>query len=241
MKKTLKRILLVACIVLILLAGILFLNNLPILLMNPAETGQILNTNIYAVKDAFVTVYFIKTESGYILFDAGVYPNKLEETLKKIKIDANDVKWVFLTHSDGDHVAALPLFPNAKIYMCDDELLLLNGTTKRNVFGGNQMPAGIDIDEIILLSDGQKISLNGIDLECIKAPGHTIGSMMYLVGGKYLFTGDAFKIKNGNKSVHLFSMDKELAKKTIEQLRETIDSSLIVLTSHYGLHNNGVN
>jgi len=59
--------------------------------------------------------------------------------------------------------------------------------------------------------------------------------MVYLVNGQYLITGDAFFIKDGNIDVHLASKDKELAKKTIEHLKETIKNSSIVLTSHFGM------
>jgi len=235
MKKIVKRTLLIIGIIFILLAGILFFSNLPVLLMNPVETGQIPNTDIFAAKDTIVTVYFIKTNGGYILFDAGVNPIKLEEAIKEIGIDANEVKFIFLTHSDGDHVAALPLFVNASIYMSEDELPLINGTVKRNAFGGNIMPSGIDIDKITLLQNHQKLSFNETTIECIKTPGHTIGSMSYLVDGKYLITGDAVKIKNGNMSIHPFTMDAKLAKETIEQLKEIIKSGLIVLPSHYGI------
>ena len=204
--------------------------------MNPTETGQISGTNIYAVKNVRGTVYFITTDNGYIMIDAGSDTKKIETSIKGAGIDANDVKWIFLTHSDYDHVASLPLFSNAEIYMSEDELPLINGTIKRSAVGRNKMPSGIDIDKIILLSNHQELSLGGIKVKCIKAPGHTNGSMLYLVDGKYLFTGDAFKIDNETIGVHPFSMDKILGKKTIEEMKEVINTSSIVLTSHYGYY-----
>ncbi|MCL2155862.1 MAG: MBL fold metallo-hydrolase [Leptospirales bacterium] len=202
--------------------------------MKPTETGQIPGTNIYAVKDSINTVFFIKTDSGYIMIDAGSDPKELEISLKETGIDSNDVKWFFLTHSDFDHVAALTLFPNAKIHMNKDELPLINGTMKRNLFKKNTMPPGINIDKITLLANGQKLSCDETKIECISAPGHTPGSMVYLIDNKYLFTGDAFKISNGNIGVHPFTMDAELAKKTIEQLSVETRHDLSLLTAHYG-------
>ena len=202
--------------------------------MPSVKTGQISNTNVYTL-DAMSAVYLIKTDSGYIMIDAGLSLKKLQASLKEVMIDPKDVKWILLTHSDGDHVSGLTLFQNAGIYMNEDELQLLKGTTKRNVFGGTVMPPGIDVDKINLLSDGQELLFNGVSIQCIKAPGHTTGSMVYRVDGKYLFTGDVLKIKDGNISVHPYSMDKELSKKTIEQLKGIIETSSIVITSHYGL------
>jgi glyoxylase-like metal-dependent hydrolase (beta-lactamase superfamily II) len=120
--------------------------------------------------------------------------------------------------------------------MSKDELPLLNGTMKRTIFGGNNVPLGVNIDKITPLSNGQELLFNGIKIEGILAQGHTNGSMLYLVDGKYLFTGDAFKIKNGKLNVHPYTSDAKLSEKTIEQLKETINNSVIVLTSHYGIH-----
>ena len=204
--------------------------------MLPTETGNVLNTNIYAIKNSKGAVFLLKTDnSSYIMFDSGSNYKNLETSLKNAEIDPNDVKWIFLTHSDSDHSAGLPLFPNAKIHISEDELQLINGKTKRSIFGGNHLPSGIDIDTLILLSDEQKMLLDGTEVECIKAPGHTNGSMVYLVAGQYLFTGDAFGIKKGKIIVHPFTMDKQLAEKTIERLKNQIDNCSIVLTYHYGI------
>ena len=206
--------------------------------MKPVKTGQIPNTNIYAIKDFIVNVYLIKTDTGYIMIDAGLNAQKIKNSIEEAGINISDVKWIFLTHSDGDHTAALALFPNAVIHMSKNEFPLINGTMKRTFWRGNSLPSGVNIDKIVPLSNGQVLSFDGIKVECILAQGHTIGSMMYLVDATYLFTGDVFKIKNGKTLVHPFTMDVNLSKKTIEKLRETVKKSHLVLTSHYGIHNN---
>ena len=240
MKKIGKRVLFVilAIIILLIIPGLYYYY--PMIMMPPVKTDQVPDTNVYTV-DAMSAVYLIKADSEYIMIDAGLSSDKLLKSIKEVRIDPNDVKWVFLTHSDGDHINVLTLFQNAEIYMNEDEFPLINGTAKRMVFGGNKMPSGIDIDKINLLFDGQELIFNGIKIQCIKAPGHTIGSMVYLIEGKYLFTGDVLKIKDGNKTVHPYNMDKELSKKTIEQLNGTINNCSIILTSHYGLYFNNVN
>jgi len=225
-------------ILLLLGAGLYYAS--PLSKMNPAKTGQIPGTDIYAVRNAIVTVYLLKTDSGYILVDAGVDKNRLKASLDGLGVNIDDVKWILLTHSDSDHTAALNLFPDAAIHMGKDELSLLNGTVKRNIFGGNKMPSGIDIGKITLLSDGQELLFGGRKVKCISAPGHTNGSMLYLVDNCYLFTGDALMIKDGNIGVQPFSMDSELNRKTIDRLRDTIENSSFVFTSHYGfMKNNG--
>ena len=172
------------------------------------------------------------------MIDAGLNMKNIENSLKEENINTNDVKWIFLTHSDGDHVAGLSLFPNATIYMSKEELSLINGTMKRTFLGGNTMPSGVDINKIITLSNGQELLFGGIKVKCILAPGHTIGSMLYLIDDRYLFTGDAFKVKDKNISVHPYTMDKKLSKETIEKLRGTITDSQMVITAHYGHYGN---
>jgi glyoxylase-like metal-dependent hydrolase (beta-lactamase superfamily II) len=235
-KKTFKRILLTIAVIFALLIAVGLYSCAPMLAMKPTPTGQILNTNIYAVKNSMATVHFIKTDDGYIMIDAGLNPKKAEASLKEIGISPNDVKWIFLTHSDGDHVSALASFPSAEIHMSEDELPLINGTAKRSPFGGNKLPAGVNINKINLLSDNQELSLGQTTVKAIKAPGHTSGTMLYLVDNQHLFTGDAFKITKGNIGIHPFTTDKKLTQSTIKRLKGVIEGSSLVLTSHYGYY-----
>jgi glyoxylase-like metal-dependent hydrolase (beta-lactamase superfamily II) len=234
MKKSTKRILLILAAVLIVLLGIGIFNVLPLLTMSPAKTGAILETNIYAIRNMANAVYFLQTDSGYIMVDAGSTAKDIGTAMADNNIPLESVKWILLTHSDYDHVAALPLFPHAKIYMSEDEIPLINGTLKRNASGGNSLPVGID--RIDFLRDGQELDLDGCSVKTIKAPGHTIGSAVYLVDDTYLFTGDTFRYRDGKASVHPFSMDAETSKQTMEALADTITKSSLVLTAHYGYH-----
>jgi glyoxylase-like metal-dependent hydrolase (beta-lactamase superfamily II) len=203
--------------------------------MNPTETGKILDTDIYAVRDGFVTAYFIKTNKGYILFDAGKNMENFKKALEEVKINENEVKWIFLTHSHYDHVSGLTLFPNAKMYMCEDELPLFNNKLKRDKTRKKMTSPEIDISKIIPVSNNQELSFYRTKVKCFAAPGHTIGSMIYLVNDKYLITGDALLFKDGKIDVHIATKDKKLTNETIERLKETINNSSIILTSHFGI------
>jgi glyoxylase-like metal-dependent hydrolase (beta-lactamase superfamily II) len=236
MEKIFKRILLVTAAIIILLIGAVLYNLFPLFSMNPVLSGNIANTNIYAVKISTCTVYLFKTDIGYIMIDAGYDSDKLKESLEEAEINLDDVKWILLTHSDFDHVAGLNLFPNAKIYMNEGELELLNVSVRRSVLGGNIMPVGINIDNIFFLRNDRELLFGRTKVKCIKFSGHTPGSMMYLIDNKYLFTGDAFKVSNGNIKIHPYTMDSGLAKKTIGLLEETINNSFVILTSHYGFY-----
>ncbi|MCL2801954.1 MAG: MBL fold metallo-hydrolase [Treponema sp.] len=241
MKKGIKTVLITIIAIFVLIIGIGLFYYFPMFFMTPAETGQIPSTNIYVIKDFGNNVFLVNTGNGYIMFDTGLNAKNIENAIKEANINLNDIKWIFLSHSDGDHLSALTLFKNAEIYMSVNELPLLNGTMKRSILGGNSLPIGINIDRIIPLRHVQELIFNETRVKCILAQGHTNGSMLYLVDDQYLFTGDAFKLKNGNISVHPYTMDKNLSKRTIEELKETINNAHIVLTSHYGIHYNNRN
>ncbi|MDR1700179.1 MAG: MBL fold metallo-hydrolase [Lachnoclostridium sp.] len=129
-----KRVLLILVAALILIAGMGVFVSFPLLTMRPAETGAISGTNIYAIQNNINAVYFIQTGSGHIMVDAGSDAKGIEAALKENGITIDSVKWIALTHSDYDHVAALSLFPTAKMYMGEDELPLVNSAVKRNAF-----------------------------------------------------------------------------------------------------------
>ena len=237
MKKTVKWPLFVVVVILAFFAGFGLSYAFPLLSLKPAETGPIPSTGIFAVKNRSGCAYFYSTNDGYVLIDAGSDAKKFEASLYEEGINVNDVRWIFLTHSDYDHVAALAMFPNAEIYMGEDELPLLNGAVKRSIILRNKLPDGISIDKTNLLRDGQELTCGGIKVECLKTPGHTIGSMSYMVSDRYLFTGDAFKLVKGVMGVHPFTMEVKLAKQSMERLKETMNKSSLVLTSHYGYEN----
>ena len=223
--------------VLAVVAGLAAYYFFPMLFMKPAETGPIPGTAVYAIKNNLGAVYSIHTDEGYILIDAGSSKNRLERSLLDAAIALDEVKWILLTHSDSDHVAALGLFPEAAIYMSEDEFALLDGSVRRNFLRGrNTMPPGFDSASIIPLEDGQELLCGGIPVQSIKAPGHTPGSMAYLVDGRYLFTGDAFEAKNGAMKIHPYTMDKAQGQETIERFLAYSHNNTLVFTAHYGYH-----
>lgn len=233
-RKTGKRIFIAVLAVLLVLAVIALLNGYPMLAMKPLETGAIQGTDVIAVKDNINNLYFMETEEGYLLIDAGTNLEKVSDSMDQLGIVPENVRYILLTHSDYDHVGALPLFPNAQIYMSEDETQMLDGTTKRNTVSSNSLPDGVDINGIVLLADEETLTLGGYSIRCIKSPGHTFGSMSFLVNDEYLFTGDAFRPKDIEWLAHPFTMDESTAIESIIRLREVAQNAHITFTAHYG-------
>lgn len=198
--------------------------------MTPVATGQITD-NIIAVKDAFTNIYLIKDGDMYIAIDAGNNTDAVSEELKKLNISPDNIRAVLLTHTDGDHVASIKLFKNAKVYLSKQEERLINGTKSRFLFFGNN----IDTKEYTLIDDQQVFTIGNVKVKGYLTEGHTPGSMCYLVYDKYLFTGDVISMKDGKIDTFndFFNMDTETATKSIKRITQ-IPEAAYIFTAHYG-------
>src|SRR5659263_30460 len=234
MKRTLKRILAglgtVVILILLLMGGYMIKAKSEIKTLSPVETKEIIS-NIFSVKDSFVNLYLIKDSSQYIAIDAGNNLEAISGELKKLDIDPEKVVALLLTHTDGDHVAAIKLFRNAKVYLSRQEEQLLNGKKSRFFIFGNR----IDTKTYTLIDDQQVINIGNTRIKGILTPGHTAGSMCYLVNDKYLFTGDALSLKNGkiNRFNEFFNVDTKSAIASMANLT-AIPEAEYIFTAHHG-------
>lgn len=204
--------------------------------MSPLDTQKIIE-NVYAIKNKNVNMFLIKGDDTYIAVDAGSDLNLVRQTMQALTIDPLKVKAVFLTHSDADHVAALGLFTNAKIYISKAEEQMIKGKASRFKVIHNK-----NILNYELLDDNQAIKFPGLKVKSIATPGHTPGSMCYVVNDAYLFVGDAMSIKSGEADSYydLFNMDADMAIQSITKLA-ALQNIKYVFTAHYGFSENVAN
>jgi len=202
--------------------------------MHTVETGQVTD-HIYAIKDSFVDAYLIGSPDGdYIMIDAGNDTETIKAALSGLNIDPAKVRAIFLTHTDRDHVAAIPLFTNAEVFLSRQVEQMINGETSRFFVFGNK----ISRKDYQLLDDGQVIDLPGITIKGILSPGHTPGAMCYLVNQKYLFTGDVLSLKNGkvDEFSKFINMDTKTDRKSIDRLSH-LEGVEYIFTAHHGVSN----
>lgn len=238
MKKTYKRILSglgILVLVLVLLSiGYFFKARSITKGMTTIETSEIIK-NIFSVKDSFVNFYLVKIGEHYIAIDAGNDKGVTQQELEKLKIVPDKIVAVMLTHTDGDHVAGIRLFKNAEIYFSKHEEQLLNGKKSRFFIFGNK----IDSDKYKLVEDQQVMKIEGIKIQGFLTPGHTPGSMCYLVNDTLLFTGDALRLNQGKveKFYKFFNMDSETATQSIGKIVH-IQGVHYIFTAHNGYTGN---
>jgi glyoxylase-like metal-dependent hydrolase (beta-lactamase superfamily II) len=190
--------------------------------INATDFTYRINQEIIAINDPLVSTYIIKCDSGYIAIDAGLFASTTAKALSRNKISPDDVKFVFFTHSDSDHQRAAELFKNAAIYISAQEIEMIHHHVPRiSIMPFNKN--NFNYQNYRTLNDGEELWIGKRIIKCILLPGHTDGSMGYLVDGKYLFSGDAFRIKKGKLTPphkKIFVMNLERMNKSIENVNK---------------------
>ena len=137
------------------------------------ELGTI-QTNCYIV-------YNEGAEEAIIIDPAGE-PEKIKSAL-----DGKKAAAVLLTHGHFDHTGALYAFEGTPIYMHpSDEVMLLDPVWSVGAEIGDEEPRPAATD---FVQEGTRLHLAGLDIAVLHLPGHTLGSVAYLIGD-VLFTGD---------------------------------------------------
>ena len=164
-------------------------------IFKPLNTGWI-DENVACVREWVANIFFYRKGDTTIMVDAGYNYDRLAEKMSWLGIDPKSIHHILITHQDTDHVGAVEadspgLFRNAKLYIGEIENRYLTGEVRRKViYHLYKLPQVTINNEKVLLHDDEVIDIDGIRIECFLVPGHTWGHMVYLVDGKYLFTGD---------------------------------------------------
>jgi len=193
--------------------------------------------NVYEVKSRAVNMFVYAADDSPICFDTGISEEPVKREFDALGFKPEHVKHVFLTHTDRDHVGGLRFFKNASVYLSIDEEQMVNRKTPRFLGVVHNPPLK---RAYTLLKNGDIIQARQTKIEALATPGHTPGSMSYLVNDCILFVGDTLALRGGR--VRPFSraslrdmMNMDIATQTesVKKLAQLKNISLMV-TAHTG-------
>lgn len=199
--------------------------------MTLVETSKIYD-NLFIVKNKISNFYIYNDGESIFCIDAGDILEITIEELKKINIDPESVQYVLLTHTDYDHTQGLSLFKNAEVYLSNEEEQMINGKTARFfLFFKNKLNVKYN-----LIKDNQEITIGKVKVKGILNPGHTPGSMSFIINNEILLAGDTLAIQN-NRLVPFFKIFNMNTKNEIKSIKEKLfqlNNIKILCTGHTG-------
>jgi len=175
---------------------------------------------IKTVKGVYASnTYVIENEDVQIVVEAGAPMGDIRQALGNKAPAA-----IFLTHEHFDHVAHIAdyaaAFPKCRIFCHPATLKELKTGEINRVLG---MFAGVDVatpnsfQKFEELADGETIKLHPFTIKTIFAPGHSDGSVIYLIDN-ILFTGDVLFANNIGRT-DLVPKGEEEMQKTLRKLQ----------------------
>jgi glyoxylase-like metal-dependent hydrolase (beta-lactamase superfamily II) len=195
-------------------------------------SSQKLSLDVWALRNDFVNAYILKAnDTKLIAVDAGLSEESIISEMKKVSLDPMNVQWVFLTHTDYDHVGGVTAFKNATVYILNEETVMCNGKTVRAPFMKNKLPV-----PFTTVHDREVVMCDSIAVEPLALLGHTKGHTAYLVNNWHLFTGDAIRIRDNRAEVFIpdFNMNTVELKKSINKLLNFVHDGKTIYTGHFG-------
>jgi metallo-beta-lactamase class B len=131
--------------------------------------------NLYFIGMKDVSAWALTTSAGIIVIDA-LYEysvdDEIAEGLKKVGLDPADIKYVIVSHGHGDHSAGAKYLQDrykARVLLTASDWDLLDR-------GRGAKPA-----RDLVATDGQRLTLGETTITMYVTPGHTPGTLSYLI------------------------------------------------------------
>jgi glyoxylase-like metal-dependent hydrolase (beta-lactamase superfamily II) len=167
-------------------------------------------------------------KEGFII-DPGGQEKKIEKLIKDENIG---LKFILNTHCHIDHVIMDNYFKEKygiKIIACKEEEYILKNLEEQAEYLGFEFTGDVKIDKY--LKENEVINIGEISILPIFTPGHSPGSVSFLVNGKYLFSGDTlFKNTIGRTDILGGSFDDII--NSIKGKLLILGDDIIVLPGH---------
>ncbi len=142
-----------------------------------AEPAQVFD-NVYWLGTKFHSSWAVRTSAGLILIDT-MFNYAVEDEivggLKKLGLNPAYIKYVIISHAHGDHDQGSKLLQDrygARVIIgAPDWDATMKATNMAGGIPKRDMDAG----------DGQKLTLGDTTITIVQTPGHTLGTLSYLI------------------------------------------------------------
>jgi metallo-beta-lactamase class B len=138
-----------------------------------AEGGQVFD-NLYMLTTKANSAWAVKTSAGIILIDTlfgYAAQDEIVDGMKKLGLDPADIKYVIVSHAHGDHDGAVKFLQDTykpKVILSPKDWELA---------AREPNPYTRDIEA----TDGQKLTLGDTTITIYITPGHTAGTLSFLI------------------------------------------------------------
>jgi len=197
--------------------------------------------HVTRVISAHSSAYLLPTTEGtsdYIVIDAGMDTEARNIRATLAELGAAAVGAIFITHGHVDHVKGVNGLGATDIYVSDHDEPYLLGQKRAEGFIGTMLGrlprnARPDHERIKRVDDGTAVTIGERTVRAYHMPGHTSGSMAYVVDG-VLFVGDALYFnKDGQAGLSPgpLNWDSREAASSLGSLIERLDNDGIEITA----------
>lgn len=183
---------------------------------------------VHQVDDVTGNPSVIVGDAYLTLVDAGLpdTEGKILALVETLGRKPADVKHILITHSDRDHIGALPALvaaTGATVYAQHEEAEIIGG--KRKTRGGQIVTPIVKVDQVV--KEGDVLPLHG-GIRVIETFGHTLGHVCYyFLAEKLLFTGDCLQNIDGlGGSLPQYTANADLANATVRKIAALAPDSL---------------
>jgi metallo-beta-lactamase class B len=145
--------------------------------------------NLWYIGYDTIGAWVIQTSEGILMIDAlntvAEATEIIEPSLKKIGMDPAQVKYIVVGHGHFDHFGAAPYFQEkykTRIAMSAQDWDLIERPNPNQSAAQAARPRP---KRDIVIKDGDKVTLGDTSITLYVTPGHTVGSLAYLIPLRY--------------------------------------------------------
>ena len=146
--------------------------------------------NLYYVGLNSVGAYVVKTSDGLILLDSLNNTDDVRNTLlpgmKRLGLDPAQIKYVVISHGHGDHYGGAKYIAGAYkarviASAADWDFMHQKRPAAAGQSGTLAPNFGEPPERDVFAEDGQKLTLGGLTITMVLTPGHTPGTLSFIV------------------------------------------------------------